>query len=190
METGDGLVLAHGALIGVESLPNLVTKLVLFVSSYAPLLVILWIRDALGNPRQSVILAWVALVSVVALFLYLGMATRLASHSVLVRSANSRDSEAMSYIVSYLLPFLGLDSQDAADRISLLVFLVMLAVLYIGSNLIHMNPVLNLFGFRIIEIESESGKLTTLITRRGYIPPNTEIRLVSLTDTVGLERPR
>jgi len=160
------------------------------MSSYAPLLVILWVRDAFGNSCLSRAMLWAALVSVTALFTYLGLVRRLASHSVQVVNASSRDSEAMSYIVTYLLPFLGLDSQSLADRVSLGIFLAMLAVLYVGSNLIHMNPMLNLVGFRIFEIESEDGKRTILITRRGYIPPRTEICIVSLANSVALEKPR
>ena len=169
-------------------MPNLVTRILLFISSYAPLLIILWVRDAFGDPRLSQALLWAALVSVSALFAYLGLISRLATHSVRVANASSRDSEAMSYIVTYLLPFLGLDSQSLADRASLGIFLAMLAVLYVGSNLIHMNPVLNLVGFRILEIESEDGKRTTLITRRAYIPSKTEISIVSLGDSVAMEK--
>jgi|SRR6266850_4744754 len=133
---------------------------------------------------------WAAMISVIALFAYLGLVRRLATHSIHVASASSRDSEAMSYIVTYLLPFLGLDSQSLADRISLGIFLGMLAVLYVGSNLIHMNPVLNLVGFRLFEIEGQDGKRTTLITKRGYIPPRSEISIVSLSNSVALEKRR
>ena len=51
-------------------MPNLVTRILLFVSSYAPLLVILWVRDAFGSPKLSGILLGAAVISVIALFGY------------------------------------------------------------------------------------------------------------------------
>lgn len=93
------------------------------------------------------------------------------------------------YIVTYLLPFLGINSQQRADQISLGIFLLMLAVLYIiSSNLIHMNPMLNLGGYRILEVDSTNGKRSTLITKEPYIRPGSLIEVVSLSDSVLLEK--
>lgn len=169
-------------------MPNLGTRILLFLSSYAPLLIILGIRNSFGHKTVSIVLFSVAVLSVLALLGYLALVRRLGSHSVTVQAASSRDGEAMSYIVTYLLPFIGLDSSARADQISLGVFLLVLAVLYVSTNLIHMNPVLNLLGNRILEIDSADGKRSILITHRAYIRPGTTIDAVSLGDTILLEK--
>lgn len=169
-------------------MPNLGTRILLFLSSYAPLLVILGIRDSFGHPAVSYALFVVAAVSVAGLAAYLAVARRLAPNLVTVQASSTRDGEAMSYIVTYLLPFLGLDSERPADQISLAVFLLVLAVLYVSSNLIHMNPMLNLFRYRILEIDASDGKRSILITRRSYIRPGTQVRSVSLSDSILLEK--
>ena len=169
-------------------MPNLGTRILLFLSSYAPLFIILGIRKSFGHSTVSIILFAAAVLSVLVLLAYLGVVRRLAAHPVTIQSASSRDGEAMSYIVSYLLPFVGLDSASRADQISLGVFLLVLAVVYVSTNLIHMNPVLNLLGYRILEIDSADGKRSILITHRAYIRSGTPIEAVSLGDTILLEK--
>jgi hypothetical protein len=168
--------------------PNLGTRALLFVSSYAPLLVILGIRNSFGHWSISLGLFSLAAVSVVVLVVFLRLAGRLGSHAITVQTSSARDGEAMSYVVTYLLPFLGLDSESWADQISLAVFLLVLVVLYISSNLIHMNPMLNLLRYRILEIDSADGKRSTLLTKRAYIRPGTTISAVSLSDAILLEK--
>jgi hypothetical protein len=169
-------------------LPNLFTRILLFLSSYAPLFVILGIRNSFGNRTVSITLFAVAAVSVLVLVGYLAIVKRLGDHSVVVQQTSAKDGEAMSYVVTYLLPFLGLDSTNRADQISLAVFLLVVAVLYVSSNLIHMNPMLNLLRYRILELDSDDGKRSILLTKRSYIRPGTRINAVSLDDLILLEK--
>ena len=169
-------------------MPNLVTKILLFLSSYAPLLVILGVRNSFGHTKISIVLFAVAALSVLALVAFLAVARSLAPHEVTVQQATSKDSEAMSYVITYLLPFLGLDSSDGSDQISLAIFLFMLAALYISSNLIHMNPMLSLFRYRILEIDSLDGKRSILLTKRVHIRPETKLLVVPLSESIILEK--
>jgi hypothetical protein len=163
-------------------------RILLFLSSYAPLFVILGIRNSFGYQVISIALYVVAGISILALLGYLAVVRRLAPHSIVASQSSAKDGEAMSYVVTYLLPFLGLDSTSRADQISLGVFLLVLAVLYISSNLIHMNPTLSFLGFRILEVDTEGGKRSILLTRRSYIRPGTSIEVVSLDDSILLEK--
>lgn len=169
-------------------MPNLMMRIVLFVSSYAPLLAILSVRKAFGECWGFWVPIALAVTSTLALLGFLAVKSKISPHSVEVSKSNPRDGEAMSYIVSYLLPFIGLDSANVEDRISLGIFLAMVAVLYVGSNLIHMNPTLNLIGFRLLEIEHSTGKTSTLICRKNYITPGTSINVVSLSNHLLLEK--
>ena len=169
-------------------MPSLFARVLLFLSSYAPLFVILGIRNSFGNPGISIGLFVLATLSVVGLIAYLAVARKLGHHDVSVQRATSWDSEAMSYVITYLLPFLGLDSSNRADQVSLAVFLLVVAVLYISSNLIHMNPMLSILRFRILEIDHDDGQRSILITRRSYIQTGTCIAVVSLSDSILLEK--
>ena len=94
----------------------------------------------------------------------------------------------MSYIVTYLLPFLAVKLNDPTDVISLGMFFVIIGLLYVNSNMIHTNPVLNIFGYHIFEIEDSAGKTTALVSKRAYIRIDSEIDAVSIGDYVLLEK--
>lgn len=72
----------------------------------------------------------------------------------------------MSYVVTYLLPFLGAPFVTVEQGIGLAIFFAVLAVLYINSDMIHINPTLNLVGFHIYEVELANGEIQSLIARR------------------------
>ncbi|MBX7244072.1 MAG: hypothetical protein K1X53_01155 [Candidatus Sumerlaeaceae bacterium] len=77
-----------------------------------------------------------------------------------------RDGEAMSYIASYVLPFLAVPTGKLADGICLAVFLLVLVILYIHSDMLHVNPMLNLAGWHIYEVTTNTGETRALISRR------------------------
>ncbi len=170
-------------------MPTALTRFVLFLSSYAPLMLIFAIRDPLKFRFSRHVFLVLAISSLVLLWLFLRSGRRLAAHSIAVQSAQVRDAEAMSYIVTYFLPFLGISGDNWADAIALLLVYAVVAIIYVNSNLIYINPVLNLVGYRLFEVASTNGKVSALITRRDYIPPGTELNVVSLGNYVLLERP-
>jgi hypothetical protein len=86
--------------------------------------------------------------------------------SIEVVQVRRRDGEAMSYIVTYLLPFLAVPFGNFEQAVSMGIFFLVLAVLYVNSDMIHINPMLNLLGFHIYEIELKNGEIHSIITRR------------------------
>lgn len=169
-------------------MPSIPTRLILFLSSYAPLFLIIAVRGWHESKPLATGLAVVAVLSVVVLFTYLGVVRSLSSGKVGITSVISRDGDAMSYIVTYLLPFLGVKLNDITDVVSLGVVLFVIGLLYVNSNMIHTNPVLNIVGFHIFEIEDDNGKTTALISARSYIRAHSEIDAISVGDYVLLEK--
>jgi hypothetical protein len=94
----------------------------------------------------------------------------------------------MSYIVTYLLPFLAVKLNDPTDLISLGIVFAVIGLLYVNSNMIHTNPVLNIVGYHIFEIEDSDGKTTALVCKRSYIRTDSEIDAISIGDYVLLEK--
>src|SRR5215831_1215181 len=165
-------------------MPNIPTRLILFLSSYAPLFLIVAMRGWRHSRGLAAFLATAAVISVVVLFAFLRTAQRLASDKVHVSSISSRDGDAMSYIVSYLLPFLAVNLNDVADVGSLGVVLLVIALLYVNSNMIYTNPVLNVAGYHTFEIEDPGGKRSALICKRSYIRTGSEIDAISVGNYV------
>jgi hypothetical protein len=133
-------------------------------------------------------LAIVAVLSVLMLFVFLRVAQKLAADRVKIDSVASRDGDAMSYIVTYLLPFLAVKLNDVTDVGSLGIVLLVIAILYVNSNMIYTNPVLNIAGYHIFEIHDADGKTTALMCKRAYIRTGSEIDVISVGDYVLLEK--
>ncbi|MCB9365895.1 MAG: hypothetical protein H6508_01715 [Calditrichaeota bacterium] len=147
-------------------MPNLFTKLILFASSYLPLWIIFAIQLL---ARQNRIGAYIAVgfaaFCFLGLMVFLKIVQGINPLTLKVASIQRRDGEAMSYIVTYLLPFIALPSCEIGDLLSLGIFLVVLAVLYVNSDMIHINPVLNLLGWHVYEIEDDKGHVFTILSK-------------------------
>lgn len=169
-------------------MPRFATRVLLFLSSYAPLFTILAIRAWTTNWGLSVGLGVVAGLSVATLWLFLKYASRLQGVPIKVIAVKSRDGDVMSYIVTYILPFLAIKLNDPMDTVSLGLLLIVVGVLYVNSNLIHTNPVLSLMHYHLFEIEDGDKKNTTLICKRIYVRVDSELRVISVGDYVLLEK--
>lgn len=171
-------------------MPSLFAKLLLFASSYAPLMLIFVIRDSFQSIGWNAALLLVTLSSIVGLFIYMRVARRLAAHDVATKRVNPRSGDALAYIVTYLIPFLSVDLIGLRNALSLVLLILLIGFLYINSTMLYVNPVLNLFGYRTFEVESEDGKVSALLTRRNYIAAGETLRVRSLADYILLEAPR
>jgi hypothetical protein len=169
-------------------MPNAPTRVVLFLSSYAPLFLIIAVRGWGDGRYLAGGLALLALLSVVVLFVFLSSAQKLAADKIKVDSVVSRDGDAMSYIVTYLLPFLGVKLSDPTDAASLGIVLLVIAILYVNSNMIYTNPVLNIAGYHVFEIQDAEGKTSALLCRRSYVRTGSDISVISIGDYVLLEK--
>lgn len=148
-------------------MPSIFIRFLLCLSSYFPLAVIFAIQFFFkGNWWGGIGALVIGFVGLIGIGVYFLFVRRLESMKVEMESVVRRDGEAMSYIVSYLLPFIALPSGDAASCVSLGVFLAVLVVLYMNSDMMHINPMLNLMGWHIYEITLTDGETQTLISRR------------------------
>jgi hypothetical protein len=169
-------------------MPSVPTRLILFLSSYAPLFLIIALRGWHESRSLALGLVTVAVISVVVLFVFLRNAQKLAQDKIQISSVASRDGDAMSYIVTYLLPFLAVKLNDLTDIASLGIVLFVIGLLYVNSNMIYTNPVLNIAGYHIFEIQDGGGKKTALICKRSYLRMASEIDVISVGDYVLLEK--
>ncbi len=190
-------------------------KWLLFGSSYTPLFVILLLRDfeptawklpqSLGDlfsvfvksfqtPWFSYALVVIVLFSNLALFYLLKFSRKLGGGHYKVLTVTGKGSEALNYIVTYIIPFLSFKTSQLEDLISLLIFLVIIAFVYIESNLLYINPMLNIIGYRIYESEVKSVETQAseefsliVITSEKRIKKKSTVRLIHLSDDIYLE---
>lgn len=168
-------------------MPSLLTRLLLFLSSYFPLAVILAILFFEKNVWLAVAFLVAGSIGVIGLMIYLSIAQRISPIQVTVKGYQRKDSEAMSYILSYLIPFVVTPSDEWHKAVSLGLFFVVLGLVYVNTNMTHVNPMLNIFGYRIYEASLEDGSIHALITKRRIKRGHT-VSVIEVDDDVLLEK--
>lgn len=169
-------------------MPNLLTRFLLFGSSYSPLFIILAVRLSQTQQLLAIVLIGFCLVSAGGLAVYIVAVSRLAPHTGIPREAKTRESEILSYVVTYLLPFLSFSFKGWRDVVSIGVFFSVIAILYVTSSMIHVNPLLRLVGFHMFEVTFEDDSTRLVLTRRTRIRGGQPMPMVSLAPNIELER--
>ncbi len=147
-------------------MPSILTRLLLFVSSYFPLAVIFFVLFLNKQPLTAITVLSVGTLGLIGLAIYLRVVNRFGPITVKVSDVKRRDAESMSYIVSYVIPFLAVPFNGFGQGIALGIFFVVLAILYVNSNMIHINPMLNLGRYHIYEVTLEDETVHALISKR------------------------
>jgi hypothetical protein len=104
-----------------------------------------------------------------------------------VRSAQQRDAEILSYIVTYLIPFMADFSKPPIELVALGIFFVVIGFLYVNSNMIHINPMLNLQGFHLFEVELADGTSHAVLTKK-RLRSGTTIQAVIIGEHIYLSK--
>ncbi len=157
-----------------------VSKIILFLTSYIPLGIILLIIDfdKFTYPFfQNEIYAFVIIILIILLpillFFFLNHFKHRTSgwEKVKVKSVENMDSAILSYIFTYILPFLSFPEER---RIVVIVFmLIIIGILYTRSDMLGINPLLAVWGYHIVKIvwkkdDWPQSKEAILISKHDY----------------------
>lgn len=141
--------------------PKLSTSALLFVSAYAPLALILAIKDfdfkkafSFKHPIEISILVFLSILSVIFLFILVRNLNR-GNKVVKVKSVKYRSIDLINYIIPYIVSFFNFDLSKMEDVVSLGMFLLLMFLLTLKSNSIFMNPMLLLAGYNLYDLEYE-----------------------------------
>jgi hypothetical protein len=101
-----------------------------------------------------------------------------------VKKSVNRTSDALNYIIAYIVTFLGFKFNTWQDYLSLTILLVIIFFIYVNSDLIFVNPLLNVIGFKIISVEVKEGGEIILITKNSTIKSDDKIFVKNITDNI------
>ena len=169
------------------NVPTALTQIVLFASSFAPLLGLFAWLNTFGAGVPSLILGIIAGVAGLGLVAFVVVVQFLTTVEVSPSSIQPRDQDTIGYVVTYLLPFVTLGVQSWRERGAIIFFIVLVAVLYIRASLFYVNPLLALAGFRLYEAELETGRSVIIIVRPRYVRPGSTLQLKTVTESLYLE---
>jgi hypothetical protein len=166
------------------------SQILMFWSSYAPLLAVFAILDSFGRGLPSLICAVAAALGFAMPMLLRFGAARLQPQPLHVDTAQIRDGDTLAYIATYLVPFAAIAAPTARERIALGVFFAVLAVLYVRNELFYVNPMLALFGYRLFQGSSPTGASVVLLSHRRFLKSGTELSARRLSGYVYWEAKR
>lgn len=136
--------------------------MMLFLSSYSLLFIALTIKYQFDNFTWVFIIS--AILGIIASIII--TKTKINPDCREVINIVSKNDQVLSYLVSYLLPFLGFDLTKCNDFIALIIIFLTIGILYIKADLIYINPFLLLLGFNIYEAQFKNGSKRILISRK------------------------
>ncbi len=164
-------------------MPSLFVRCLLFISSYFPLTgifcILLWEKDwhwALG-----ILLLGIVGLSVMLLYFLRVVPSRTPSNEKIV-TLDRHDGDVLSYIASYLVPFVSFDLKSAQIW-AIPVFIAVLLIIYVNSNMIYINPMLNVLGYHLYEITIEKDDTAFYLLTRQRVAEHSPIRVVHIGDT-------
>ncbi len=168
-------------------MPGLFVRCLLFISSYFPLSVIFCILLWEKHLFWAVLILLIGLSGLVILLLYflLIVPRRTRSHET-ITSLERHDGDVLSYVASYLVPFVSLDL-TGTQIWAVLVFLVVLLIIYVNSNMIYINPMLNFLGYHLYEITIDHNEASFYLLTRQRVALQSRMHVVHIGDTTFLQ---
>ncbi len=146
----------------------------LFVTSYIPLFLIIIVKQ-LSDNIEFLHWAGVNKAAVICFLIHFGMSCLLAIISIIglvgmsvllsnfdrnlksgnivdVKKISNRNSEAIGYIATYIVPFFASDFSSPIECGIFVIVMALIYTIYVNSNMILINPLLSL-RYSLLEIE-------------------------------------
>lgn len=187
---------------------NNIAIFVLFITSYIPLFGLLILRQVKQNieflnfggfNQTSILLAFKkfglsAFLFLVAIFGYIGLKFLLTnldtkkSNGELVKivEVENKNSESISYISTYIVPFIFQDTNNLFDITSIFIVLVIILFIYTKSNMIVINPILSITHtlYQVDYNKKGKTKKGLLITKEEDLESEQEIKMNLITKNI------
>lgn len=162
---------------------ELVVEIPLFISSYAPLFVILAIR--FERLWLEIVCAALATAGFGVALMAVKRYRSLTPASWQVTHVQDRGPEVAGYLAAYLLPFVAVPEPSWRDIAGYAIFLLVAGVIYIRSAMIQINPTLYLFGWRLVEVTVDDSWRAYLLSRR--VDPEGTVTAVRMAERLLVE---
>lgn len=112
---------------------------------------------------------------------------RVAPRDFSVVHIESGASEITAYIATYLLPFLVVSDVGWRDLIAYAVLVITIGIVMTRDSILHINPLLALFQYRLITITTGDGVNYYLLTPR-HVRPGETVRAFPIRARLLMER--
>jgi len=160
---------------------DLLVRIRLFLCSYVPLFLISGIR--FETPWLSCVCYLLAISGLLVGLSVVYATNKIAPSEYLVTKVEDQGAEVSGYVATYILPFVTVSQPSGRDLVGYGVFFLVIAVLYVRSEMIQINPTLYLFRWRVFSIATSNGLSAHLLTQHD-VHASSDIKAVRFKNTV------
>jgi hypothetical protein len=178
-----------------------IVQILLFIISYSPLYLILFfqnlnddiylkdtkdfigIKEVLKLNTTSLSFLALIVVSISLYFLFFNIVLKSSSEKYTIKEIKSNSVEHLSYLATYILPFVGLKFDSWQSILATISLFYVLGHIYIKTNMILTNPTLTFFGYAISTVIDSNDKTKLVIHKKGMIK-NKELDFVPLVENI------
>ena len=156
-------------------------RLLLFLSSFAPLWMILSIF-LISNQRNFdvieqimlIILLFITIVPIIilVLFIYKGERKTTEKTTLTVKTHSNITKEFMIYLVTYTIPFVLYDTFDHYDFLAILIFTCAIGSIYLKSDMIFINPLFAFMNYKLHRIVNSKNTVCYILTKNDLFNNN------------------
>jgi hypothetical protein len=157
----------------------------LFVSSYAPLFLLLALRFEGRTLRLVALLAGLIGVADGAR-LVLWQPRHVGASPYRLSEVRDHGSQVAGYLVTYLLPFLVITDPRGADLGAYALFLGIVGLIFVRSDMAEINPTLYILRRRVVQVTTEEG-FSGFAVVRGAPEPGDILRAIHLDQGILVE---
>ena len=163
-------------------------KFLMFVSSFSPLMIIWGFEfKEIFFWKLSIfhITLIISLISIVSLVSIIESSRRDNNPQRLkINSIEDMNKVHIEYLLTYVFVFLPTSN---ISIFSFLVFIMVLLIVYLKSNLIYVNPVLSLLFYDVVKLKSEEEEIILITRRKDNLIKNENIKISILSKDVFVE---
>ena len=180
-----------------------VAKFALFATSYSTLFLLIIIKQVYDNYSflnfggfntdalscffskffVTTLLLVVIFFGIIGCYLLFSNLSKKKGDYVTVTDVNNRNSESVGYIATYIIPFVFQNFGSFYEIFSIIFILVIIYTSYVNSNMLLINPVLNIFKYSLYEIHychNGIDKSGLIITKDAAIEEGENIRISTI----------
>lgn len=162
----------------------MIARFGLFLSAYSPLFLVLAIQNGItfSHKHQSIIqvalsaiFSCLFVLGFMAFYLMVSRGKDMQAQTITVLGTHLSGGDAVGYLSGYILPFISTTDFNVNSGVAYVIFFAVACVVTMQTDVIQINPLFFLFGYRIYSTEatfrgiskgSENRLNVVLITKR------------------------
>lgn len=158
------------------------TRFILFLFAYIPIYIIaalksinpalynkygfIGIDGIIKNNIETTCLLILTISLLVYFKVYESLSLKASGNSILtIKSINSQNKEYITYLGTYILPFIALETKTVFDVLAYIFLFLTMGFVYARTNLVYTNPMLMFFKYEIYEITDTEDEKIVCITK-------------------------